>query len=155
MGEVYKARDPRLNREVAVKILPEAFAADPDRVERFEREAKLLASLNHPHIAAVHGFEQGDSHRFLVLELVPGETLADRILRGPIDLRQALNLGRQVAEALEEAHAKGVIHRDLKPANIKITPEGRVKVLDFGLAKALGDGGSGPPRDSPAMTRKD
>ena len=155
MGEVYKARDPRLDREVAVKILPEAFAADPARVERFEREARLLASLNHPHIAAVHGFEQGDSHRFLVLELVPGETLADRILRGPIDLRQALTFGRQVAEALEEAHAKGVIHRDLKPANIKITPEGRVKVLDFGLAKALGDGSSGPrPEDSPTMTRQ-
>jgi eukaryotic-like serine/threonine-protein kinase len=154
MGEVYRARDPRLEREVALKILPEKLAADPDRVARFEREARLLASLNHPHIGAVHGFEQADGRHFLVLELVPGETLADRLVRGAIELRQALTLCQQVADALEEAHAKGVIHRDLKPANIKITPEGRVKVLDFGLAKALGDGDSGPRReDSPTMTR--
>ena len=154
MGEVYRARDPRLEREVALKLLPASFADDPQRVERFEWEARLLASLNHPHIAAVHGFEQADSHRFLVLELVPGETLADRLGRGPIDVRQALALCRQVAEALEEAHAKGVVHRDLKPANIKITPEGRVKVLDFGLAKALESEPSPPPLDeSPTRTR--
>jgi serine/threonine-protein kinase len=139
MGEVYRARDSRLSRDVALKILPDALAKDPDRVARFEREARVLASLNHPHIASVHGFEEGDGRRFLVLELVPGPTLAELLAKGPLDVREALSIARQIAEALEEAHAKGVIHRDLKPANVKITPEGRVKVLDFGLAKALAD----------------
>ena len=134
MGEVFRARDSRLSREVALKFLPDALSSDPDRVARFEREARVLASLNHAHIAAVYGFEQAGNHRFLVLELVPGQTLADRMNAGPIDWREALQIARQIADALEEAHAKGVIHRDLKPANIKITPEGRVKVLDFGLA---------------------
>ena len=154
MGEVYRARDSRLSRDVAIKILPEALARDPDRVARFEREARVLASLNHPHIAAVHGFEQGDGHRFLVLELVPGPTLAERLAKGPLDVQEALPLARQMAEALEEAHARGVVHRDLKPANVKITPEGRVKVLDFGLAKALADEKSDATvDDSPTMTR--
>jgi hypothetical protein len=139
MGEVYRARDPRLSREVAIKILPETTARDPDRVARFEREARLLASLSHPHIAAVHGFEQGNGHLFLVLELVPGLPLAERLAKAPLEVREALSVARQIAEALEEAHAKGVIHRDLKPSNVKITPEGRVKVLDFGLAKAFGE----------------
>jgi serine/threonine-protein kinase len=157
MGEVYRARDSRLSREVALKVLPEALARDADRVLRFEREARVLASLNHPHIAAVHGFEQGDGHRFLVLELVPGLTLAERLAKGPIAVREALTIARQIAEALEEAHAKGVIHRDLKPANVKITPEGRVKVLDFGLAKALGmdDPSEASLEDSPTMDRVD
>src|SRR5262245_9649282 len=148
MGEVYRARDARLGREVALKILPALLASDPERVARFDREARLLAALDHPHIAAVHGLEQADSLRFLVLELVPGETLAERLARGAIDLRQSLTLCRQVAEALEDAHAKGIIHRDLKPANIKVTPEGRAKVLDFGLAKALDD-------DAPAASFED
>jgi serine/threonine-protein kinase len=154
MGEVYRARDPRLSRDVALKVLPEALANNPDRVARFEREARVLASLNHPHIASVYGFEQGAGHRFLVLELVAGPTLADLLARGPLDVREALSIARQIAEALEEAHAKGVIHRDLKPANVKLTPEGRVKVLDFGLAKALADEKAEPSiEDSPTVAR--
>jgi serine/threonine-protein kinase len=137
MGEVYRATDTKLGREVAIKVLPELFASDPDRVVRFEREAKLLASLNHPNIAAIYGLEQSGGVLFLVLELVEGETLADRIAHGPIPAAEALQIARQVVEALEAAHEKGVIHRDLKPANIKITPDGKVKVLDFGLAKAF------------------
>src|SRR6266699_632982 len=133
MGEVYRARDTRLKREVAIKILPEAFASDPDRLARFQREAELLASLNHPNIAGVFGLEQ----TALVLELVEGETLADRLVRGPLPLDDALPIAKQIAEALEAAHERGIIHRDLKPANIKVTPEGTVKVLDFGLAKAM------------------
>jgi hypothetical protein len=153
MGEVYRARDTRLSREVALKVLPDALARDPDRVARFEREARVLGSLNHPHIAAVHGFEQSDGQRYLVLELVPGETLAELLARGPLEIREALQIARQIAEALEEAHAKGVVHRDLKPANVKITPEGRVKVLDFGLAKALADDKSEVSLDdSPTLT---
>jgi eukaryotic-like serine/threonine-protein kinase len=139
MGEVYRARDSRLSREVALKVLPESLARDPDRIARFEREARVLGSLNHPHIAAVHGFEQSDGRRYLVLELVPGQTLAEMLAHGPLEVREALQIARQIAEGLEEAHAKGVVHRDLKPANVKVTPEGRVKVLDFGLAKALAD----------------
>ena len=141
MGEVYRARDTKLRRDVAIKILPEAFAADPDRIARFQREAELLAALNHPNVACVYGVEEsrpsGSGHVTLaiVLELVEGDTLADRIARGRIDLDDALSIARQIADALEAAHDRGVIHRDLKPANIKITPEGRVKVLDFGLAK--------------------
>src|SRR5215831_16159134 len=133
MGEVWRATDTKLGREVAIKILPEGLAADPDRMARFEREAKVLASLNHPNIAAIHGVEE----RALVMELVEGSTLAERIAPGAVPVEEALGIARQIAEALEYAHERGVIHRDLKPANIKITPEGRVKVLDFGLAKAM------------------
>jgi len=137
MGEVYRAKDEKLGRDVAIKVLPEEFAKDTDRVARFQREAKLLASLNHPNIAAIHGLEESGGTNFLVLELVEGETLADRIKAGPIPVEEALKLALQISEALEAAHEKGVIHRDLKPANIKVTPEGKVKVLDFGLAKAF------------------
>ena len=137
MGEVYQARDIRLGRNVAVKVLPEAFAKDPERIARFEREAKVLAALNHSNIAALHGFEQSGETHFLVMELVEGETLATRISRGPIPAEEALAIAHQIAEALEAAHEKGIVHRDLKPANVKITPEGKVKVLDFGLAKAM------------------
>jgi serine/threonine-protein kinase len=137
MGEVYRARDPNLDREVAIKVLPKAFAADRERVTRFEREAKLLAVLNHPGIATVHGFEETEGKRFLVMELVEGETLAERIGRGAIAVDEALPLFHQIAEALEAAHEKGVVHRDLKPLNVKITPEEKVKVLDFGLAKLV------------------
>ena len=137
MGEVYKAVDTKLGREVALKILPDTFSKNEDRLMRFEREARLLASLNHPNIAAIYDLENVDTTRFLVLELVSGETLADRIARGPIPVNEALPIFNQIAEALEAAHDKGIIHRDLKPDNIKITPEGTVKVLDFGLAKAV------------------
>jgi eukaryotic-like serine/threonine-protein kinase len=137
MGEVYRARDTRLKREVAVKILPDEFSSDADRVSRFQREAEVVASLNHPNIAGIHSLEEANGSRFLVLELVEGETLAERIKRGPIPVDESLNVARSICEALEAAHEKGVIHRDLKPANVKITPEGKVKVLDFGLAKAL------------------
>jgi serine/threonine protein kinase len=137
MGEVYQAKDQKLGREVAIKVLPEEFAKDADRVTRFQREAKLLASLNHPNIAAIYGLEESAGTQFLVLELVEGETLADQIKKDPIPVEECLKLALQIAEALEAAHEKGVIHRDLKPANIKVTPEGKVKVLDFGLAKAF------------------
>jgi Tol biopolymer transport system component len=139
MGEVYSARDTRLNRNVALKVLPEIFAADAERMARFEREAKVLASLNHPNIAAIYGLEESGSTRALVMELIEGPTLAERIAAGPIPLDEALPIAEQVAGALEYAHAHNVIHRDLKPANIKVTAEGTVKVLDFGLAKALAD----------------
>jgi serine/threonine protein kinase len=137
MGEVYQATDTKLGRDVAIKVLPEEFAKDSDRVTRFQREAKLLASLNHPNIAAIYGLEAVDGIHFLVMELIEGDTLADRIKGGPIPVEESLKLALQIAEALEAAHEKGVIHRDLKPANIKVTPEGKVKVLDFGLAKAF------------------
>ncbi|HUG87259.1 MAG TPA: protein kinase, partial [Actinomycetota bacterium] len=137
MGEVYRARDTRLGREVAIKLLPQPFLEDPERLARFEREARLLASLNHPHIAAIHGVEEDAGRRFLVLELVEGETLAETLARGRIPVKEALEIGRQVAEALEAAHTRGIVHRDLKPSNVKRTPQGSVKVLDFGLAKAL------------------
>ena len=137
MGEVYRARDTRLKRDVAIKVLPEAFAGDRERLARFQREAELLAGLNHPNIAAVYGLEQIGAVTAIVLELVEGETLADLTARGPIAIDEALLMARQVADALEAAHEKGVVHRDLKPANIKVTPEGKVKVLDFGLAKML------------------
>jgi len=139
MGEVYRAHDTRLNRDVALKVLPEAFARDTQRMARFEREAKLLASLNHPNIAAIYGLEESGPIRALVMELVEGPTLAERIRGGPIPLDETLPIARQVADAVEYAHDKNVIHRDLKPANIKVTAEGTVKVLDFGLAKALSD----------------
>jgi eukaryotic-like serine/threonine-protein kinase len=137
MGEVYQAKDQKLGRDVAIKVLPEEFARDADRVARFQREAKVLASLNHPSIAAIYGLEESGGTNFLVLELIEGETLADRIKNGPIPVEEALKLTLQIAEALEAAHEKGVIHRDLKPANIKVTPDGKAKVLDFGLAKAF------------------
>src|SRR5262249_47451791 len=139
MGEVYRARDTRLGRDVAIKILPEAFVADRERLARFEREARLLASLNHPNIAQIYGLEEQPP--LIVMELVAGDTLADRIHHpGPQDERlsadAALKIARQIIDALEAAHERGIVHRDLKPANIKITPDGTVKVLDFGLAKA-------------------
>src|SRR6187401_1589788 len=137
MGEVYRARDTRLQRDVALKLLPETFASDPDRVARFEREAHTLAALNHPHIAQVYGFERGESSQALVMELVEGDDLSQLIARGRLPLDDALPIARQIADALEAAHDAGIIHRDLKPANIKVRPDGTVKVLDFGLAKAL------------------
>jgi serine/threonine protein kinase len=143
MGEVFRAHDSRLGRDVAVKFLPAEFASDPDRLARFRREARTLASLNHPHIGAIFGLEEHAGVECLVLELVEGETL-----RGPLPVMQALEYARQVADALEAAHAKGIIHRDLKPSNVKVTPEGQVKVLDFGLAKSIWG-----PDQSPAASR--
>jgi serine/threonine protein kinase/Tol biopolymer transport system component len=137
MGEVYRARDTRLNRDVAIKVLPDLFARDPERLARFQREAQVLASLNHPHIAHIHGLEETGGVRALVMELVEGDNLAQRIARGAIPLDDALAIAMQIAEALEAAHEQGIIHRDLKPANVKVRPDGTVKVLDFGLAKAL------------------
>ena len=152
MGEVYRARDGTLGRDVAIKILPRVFSTNPDRRARFDREARLLAALNHPHIAAIYGVEDSDGVRALVLELVEGDTLADRLARGALAVSEALRIARQIADALEAAHEKGIVHRDLKPANIKITPEGVVKVLDFGLAKAAGGDSSGPDlTQSPAV----
>src|SRR5262249_34255610 len=152
MGEVYRARDTKLKREVAIKILPDEFSRDPARVNRFEREAEVLASLNHPNIGAIYDLEETGETRFLVLELVEGETLAERTQRGPIPVEEALDIARHIADALEAAHEKGVVHRDLKPANVKITPDGRVKVLDFGLAKAVDDAPvSGTASNSPTL----
>src|SRR5574340_1272753 len=136
MGVVYQATDTRLHRSVAIKMLHDSFVRDGERVARFEREARVLASLNHANIAAIHGLEEVDGTRFLVMEFVPGKTLAELIGEKSLKLKEALEICRQVAEALEAAHEKGIVHRDLKPANIKVTPEGKVKVLDFGLAKA-------------------
>ena len=154
MGEVYRARDTKLSREVALKVLPAEFNYDPERMARFEREAQVLASLNHPRICTLYGLEDSGSTRALVMELVEGPTLADRIRAGPLSLDDALQIALQIAGALEYAHERSVIHRDLKPANIKITPEGTVKVLDFGLAKALDNTPvSGTlPQDSPTLT---
>ena len=153
MGEVYRATDSKLDREVAIKVLPEAVANDAERVARFEREAKVLAALNHPMIAAIYGFDEADGKRFLVLELVEGPTLADRLASGRLPVEECLDIGRQIAEALEVAHEKGIIHRDLKPANVKVTADGDVKVLDFGLAKALTeDEASFDPASSPTIT---
>jgi serine/threonine protein kinase len=141
MGEVYRARDSRLQRDVALKVLPEPFSNNPERLQRFEREAKVLASLNHPHIANIHGLEESHPSTpsglpilAIVMELVEGPTLAERITVGPIPIDEALSIGKQIAEALEAAHVAGIIHRDLKPSNIKVRPDGTVKVLDFGLA---------------------
>src|SRR5271169_3075311 len=141
MGEVYRAHDTKLNRDVALKILPEAFASEPERMARFTREAQTLAALNHPNIAHIHGLEESNGVRALVMELVEGEDLAGRIARGPIPLDEALPIAKQIAEALEAAHEQGIIHRDLKPANIKVRPDGTVKVLDFGLAKVAASDG--------------
>ena len=152
MGQVYRATDTQLGRDVALKILPDAFAADPDRLARFQREAQVLASLNHPNIAQIYGIEKSDDTQALVLELVEGPTLADRIASGPIPLDEALPIAKQIAEALEAAHEAGVIHRDLKPANIKVREDGTVKVLDFGLAKALDTTPDGDPSQSPTLT---
>src|SRR5512147_1024304 len=139
MGEVYIADDVSLDRKVALKFLPDAFTGDPERMARFEREAKVLASLNHPNIAAIYGLEQAEGKRFIVMELVAGETLAQRLSKGALPIDEALGICKQIAEGLEAAHEKGVIHRDLKPANVMITEGDKVKILDFGLAKALAD----------------
>src|SRR5262245_54379504 len=152
MGEVYRARDTRLSRHVAIKALPEAFARDADRLSRFRREARTLASLNHPNVAAIYGLEEVDGASYLVLELVDGETLAQRLARGPVPLREALALGIQVAAAIEAAHERGVVHRDLKPGNVMISVSGAAKVLDFGLAKSdSGPSPDGDPSESPTI----
>jgi len=132
MGQVFCARDTKLNREVALKVLPDSFANDTERLARFTREAQTLASLNHPNIAHIHGLEESGGVRALVMELVEGEDLSRRIMRGPIPVDDALPIAKQIAEALEAAHERGIVHRDLKPANIKVRPDGTVKVLDFG-----------------------
>ena len=154
MGEVYRARDTKLRRDVAVKVLPDSFARDPERLARFQREARFLASLNHAGIATLHGLESEGGTHFLVMELVPGETLADRLARGPLAFAEALPLFQQIAEALEAAHAGGVVHRDLKPANIKVTPDGKIKILDFGLAKGLsGEAAASDSSQPPTLVR--
>src|SRR5499425_306367 len=157
MGRVYRASDTNLKRAVAIKVLPEAFASDTERLARFQREAEILAALNHPNIAHIHGLERAEGTVALVMELVEGPTLADRIAQGPISLDDAFPIARQIAEALEAAHEQGIIHRDLKPANIKVRPDGTVKVLDFGLAKlaessAVQAPGSGGLSISPTIT---
>src|SRR5690242_1796104 len=149
MGEVYRARDSKLGRDVALKVLPASLAGDADYMARFRREAQVLASLNHPNIAAIYGFEENA----IVMELVEGQTLDQRIREGALPIAEAAAIARQIAEALEAAHEKGIVHRDLKPANVKITPQGVVKVLDFGLAKAAEQGSSGrDPAASPTLT---
>jgi len=159
MGEVWRAEDTKLGRDVALKMLPDGFAQDPERLARFEREARVLASLSHPNIAGIHGLEEVEGKRFLVMELVDGQTLAERIQQGPMPVEEAVRIAKQIAEAVEAAHEKGVVHRDLKPANVNITRDGNVKVLDFGLAKALiGDpmSGDSPNHDlslSPTLTQ--
>lgn len=156
MGEVYRARDAKLDRDVAIKVLPDELASDEERLRRFQREAKILAALNHPNIAGIHGLEESQGTSYLLLEYVPGETLAERIARGSIPLDEALHVAGQIAEALEEAHENGIVHRQLKPANVKLTPDDKVKVLDFGLAKALLDDVEAPDSAtsmSPTMTR--
>ncbi len=158
MGEVFLAEDSHLNRRVAIKVLPDEFARDPERLARFDREAKLLASLSHANIAAIYGLEKTDGNLFLIMELVEGETLAQRVAKGPMPVDDVLEVCRQIAEGLEAAHEKGIIHRDLKPANIKITPEGKVKILDFGPAKAFQEESaataiSHSPTITEAMTR--
>ncbi len=137
MGEVYRARDTRLKRDVAIKVLSSEWSQDADRVERFKREAETLAALDHPRIAQIYGLEESGDTLCLILEFVEGDTLADRLAQGALPLAQSLDLARQIAEALEAAHERGIVHRDLKPANVKLTPDGKVKVLDFGLAKVL------------------
>jgi serine/threonine protein kinase len=152
MGEVYRARDNKLKREVAIKILPDEFSSDPDRMARFQREAEALAALNHPNIAAIYDLEEENQTRFLVLELIEGDTLADRLRqRGPLPVEQALKIAEQICDALEAAHDKGIVHRDLKPTNIKITPEGKVKLLDFGLARVFSDPAAKDLSNSPTL----
>lgn len=153
MGEVYRATDTRLGRDVAIKVLPEALARDAERMGRFEREAKVLASLNHPNIASIYGLEESNGARALVMELVEGLTLAERIRQGPIPLDEALPFAKQIAEGLEYAHERGIIHRDLKPSNVKLTSDGQIKILDFGLAKALeGDASEEELLNSPTLS---
>ncbi|HET7217779.1 MAG TPA: serine/threonine-protein kinase, partial [Vicinamibacterales bacterium] len=155
MGEVYRARDHRLQRDVAIKVLPAALSGDADRAARFEREARTLASINHPNIAIVHGLEDLAGSHALVMELVDGPTLAERIAHGPLPVGEAIAIAAQIADALEAAHEQGIIHRDLKPANVKVRPDGTVKVLDFGLAKAFGAGSDlaeSGRADSPTVT---
>jgi len=153
MGEVYRARDTKLARDVAIKVLPANFVNDPERLSRFQREARMLAALNHSNIATIYGLEQSGGVHFLIMELVPGETLAERVKAGPVPVEEALKIAEQIAEALETAHEKGIIHRDLKPANVKVTPEGKVKVLDFGLAKAFTDDtDASDPTNSPTLS---
>src|ERR1700680_4472063 len=154
MGEVYQAHDTKLGRDVAIKVLPEVFAHDPERLSRFQREAKMLAALNHPNIATIHGLEQTNGTSYLVMELVAGETLAERVKReGALPVEEALAICKQIAEALEAAHEEGIIHPDLNTANVKVTPEGKVKVLDFGLAKAFeGDAANEDPSNSPTLS---
>src|SRR5436853_298758 len=152
MGEVYRARDTKLSRDVAIKVLPDAVAAQPERVARFEREAQLLASLNHPHIGQIYGLEEADHRRYLILEFIDGQSLAERLASGAIPFADALPLARQILSALEAAHDKGIVHRDLKPANIMLTAEGDVKVLDFGLARIVEADQSGDTANSPTMT---
>ena len=152
-GDVYRARDTNLHREVALKFLAVKLPPDPDRLLRFRREAQVLAALNHPHIAQIYGLEESGSATCIARELVKGETLAECLERGPMPVDEALRIGRDIAEALEAAHEKGIVHRDLKPANLKVTPEGHVKVLDFGLAKVLAPSeGQLPMTDSPTLT---
>src|SRR6202171_2232426 len=154
MGEVYRAHDTKLGRDVAIKILPANFVNDSERLSRFQREARMLAALNHANIATIYGLEQFDGVTCLVMELVSGETLAERVKAGPVGIEEALKIAVQIAEALEAAHEKSIIHRDLKPANVKVTPEGKVKVLDFGLAKAFeGDSAIEDMSNSPTLSR--
>ena len=152
MGEVYRAFDSKLEREVALKVLPAAYARDPERLARLRREARILASLNHANIATIHGLEDSDDFHCLVMELVEGETLAARVSSGPVPVREALKIASQIAEALEAAHEKGIVHRDLKPANVKVTPQGKVKVLDLGLAKAYVGEGLGEDSNAPTIS---
>ena len=155
MGEVYRATDTNLDREVAIKVLPSEVSRDPERLARFRREAQLLAALNHPNIASIHGLEEAEGMPFLALELVEGEDLSERLKRGKVPVDEALEIAGQIAEALEAAHEKGIVHRDLKPANVKITPDGKVKVLDFGLAKAwTGDARDRRHRRSTCRSRR-
>ena len=155
MGVVYRATDTKLNRDVAIKVLPAAFAEAPHRRTRFEREAQLLAALNHPNIAAIYGLERENGVDYLVLEYVPGESLAEKLARGPLPVEEAIELAIQIADALDAAHESGVIHRDLKPANIMVTADGQVKVLDFGLAKAFAEDPSGDDlSDSPTLSAR-
>jgi serine/threonine-protein kinase len=155
MGQVFRARDTKLGRDVALKLLPDSLSRDPERLARLSRETQLLASLNHPNVATLHGLEESGETRYLVMELVPGETLAEKIARGPLSVEECLAIFRQIQEALEAAHEKGIVHRDLKPANVIVTSEGRVKVLDFGLAKAVtGEAPSSDLSDSPTLTRE-
>ena len=152
MGEVYRARDARLDRDVALKVLPSSVASDPERLARLQREARTLAALNHPHIAHIYGLEETGGVTALVMELVEGSTLRERIAQGPLPLDEALPIARQIAEALEGAHEQGIVHRDLKPANVKVRPDGTVKVLDFGLARAIDSTGGRDSSHLPTLT---